>query len=355
MNKWSVQEKAPQQIVTEENFQQSAHPVARVFMFSLCCVPGLLAIFLGVPDLPKTLSCKPQGNVSQCQETQQFSNIPVNSRTFVQQQKILHPTEQNLGGTETPTLIGVSYILGLAAIVLMYSSLVVTRKTWIFDRNRRMVSNERYTSFRKTDKRYHKLDVFGVILEISDLCVETNLDKINVKINLQKSAQPTKPTRFNSLQPVIFRRHHEKLSEVINEVAKPISAILQIPYQLKFFTQDASFIFEFDRQYVDVFIAGDVFQIPFEDIQGFEIEQLADQEITISTGKKSFGINTANQDTYRLCLITNDGEHLQLHQAHSKNAGNRKSWPDNQGYQWMTTLQKQLEKSIRSPQLTTNR
>jgi hypothetical protein len=259
-------------------------------------------------------------------------------------------------------LIGIGYIFGITAIILIYSSMIVTRKIWIFDRQKKMVINEKHTSFRKTEQQYSKQNIFSVILEISDLCVETNLDDIDVKINLQEGEQPTRQSGNNSLQPVIFQRHHERLSEAINAVAKPISAILQVPYQLKFFTQDASFIFEFEQQYVDAFIAGEVFQIPFEEIQGFEIEKLADREVTISTGENSFGVDTSNQYTYRLFLITNNGGYLQLHQAYSKNTGNRRerdeailSFTDNQGYQWMNMLQKQLEKSIRCTQLTTSK
>jgi hypothetical protein len=354
MNLWSVIEKSPQRIVTQEKLGESSHPIASILMFLLCCVPGFVALWMGIPNLPKTLSCKPSGSISQCQESQNFLNIPVKTRSFVQQQKISTPIERELGGNSTITSIGLSYIIGLAGIVILYSSMVVSRRVWVFDRNRQIIVNEKYTALRKTEQRYRKQDVFSIILEINDLCIKANSEHVVVRLNLQSAEQPTRYLPFNSKQPMIYICEYNRIAEVIDTVVRPTSQALQVPYQLKFFFQQQSCsIFDFDRQCIDVFSARNTCQIPFANIQGFRIEKTSDMQKIVVITDNSIDIDRSNSYTYQLLLVTKDGDCIPINQVESHDSSIRPereeamlSFDNNRGYEWMELLQQQLEKLL---------
>jgi hypothetical protein len=351
MNRWSVIEKSPQRIVTEEKLGESSNLISGILMFLLCCVPGFVALWMGIPNLPKILSCKPSGSISQCQEVQKFLNIPIKTRSFVQPQKISAPIVRELGGNITVVSVGLAYIGGIVGIVIIYSSMVVGRRVWVFDRNRQVIVNEKYTALRKTEQRYRQQDVFGIILEINDFYINANPEHIFVRLNLQSGEQPIRYLPFNSQQPIIYDCEYSTLAEAIDTVIRPTSKVLQVPYQLKFFfQQQACSIFDFDRQYIDVFADQDSYQIPFTDIQRFEIEKISDNQSIVSIGENSLHTDAHHSYTYRLLLITNDGECLPIHQVESNDSSIRHeraeellSLTNNQGYRWMELLQQELE------------
>jgi hypothetical protein len=355
MNLWSVTERSTQRIATEEKLGESSHPIAQILMFLLCCVPGVGALWFGIPNLPKTLSCKPDGNVAQCQEAQKFLNIPVKTRSFVQPQKIAKPIVRELGGNNTLVYGGLAYIGGLLGIIALYSTLVVSRRVWVFDRHRQVIINEKYTAIRKTEQRYSQQDVLGIVLEINDIRVTNITEHIFVRLNLQSGEQPTRHQPFNDRQPIFYDCEYNRLDEAIDLVIQPISKLLQVPYQIKFFfQQQACIVFDVDRQCVDIFENRNSYQIPFADIQGFEIERLGESERIMTIGEGSLDTDSYHTYTYRLLLITNGGN-LPIHQIDSQNPNGigelERKWEvlsmtDNRGYQWMEQLQQQLERLL---------
>jgi hypothetical protein len=329
MNFWSVLEKSPQRIVTQAKVGESAHPISRILMFLLCCVPGFGALWFGMPLLPKTLSCQPDGSVAHCQEVQKLANIPVTTRSFVQPQTIAKPIFRELGGNNTLVYGGLAYIGGLVGIIALYSTLVVSRRVWVFDRHRQIIINEKYTAVRKTEHRYSPQDVFGIVVEINDITIDANADLIFVRLNLQSGAQPTRYQPFNAQQPIVYNCEYDRLPEAID------------------------LVFDFDRQYIEIFADRDSYQIPFADIQKLEIERSSERERAIEIGEGSIDTDSYCSYTYRLLLVTNNGDFLPIHQIDSRSSSldreredEIESLTDNRGYRYMELLQQHLERLL---------
>ncbi len=78
MSFWSITEQSPNRIVTKQDLSSKINPFSRCLHFALICIPGLLAIWIGLPFLPGKTVCQPSGkNLAECRRIQSFLTIPV--------------------------------------------------------------------------------------------------------------------------------------------------------------------------------------------------------------------------------------------------------------------------------------
>jgi preprotein translocase subunit Sss1 len=357
MPNWTAIEKSPQRVVTQQDLQQKSNLVMQIIMLLLISIPGGLAIWIGLPVLPKTLNCQPVGNIAECQEVSKFFKLPVKKTIFQQTRKLLKPTQSEIPGDMNLVGIGLAYLGAIGAILLIFAWTITTKEVWIFDKHRQILVRKKYKTLRKIEQKYHPQDIFNLSLEITDLLIDSTYPAIFAKINLA-DRDTTKISIFSPREPVIYDDEYDEFTEIISMIVNPISTILKIPWQLKFFFDRNCYIFNFDRQCIEGFTYNSSSNIPFQDIHSFEIESL----FGIHTKAESLGDDEViHRCIIRLILITKYGGRFPIHQAESRDdmgrneqIGELRSIEQSRSYQWMKLLIPQLLLLVNRLQLDEN-
>jgi len=183
MSFWSIIEKSPNRICTQEDFSQGRDLFSGCLYTALLCLPGLLPIWLGLL-LPGKFVCTPNKNTAECQKTQSFLNIPIKNETFQQQRKITRVVEEQILGETTLVWIGIGYIGGVLILVLLFASTVSIKQIWVFDRNVRSVQNQKFTGLRKIESSYPSEKISDLILEIPNVSIDDNPSSISTRLSL---------------------------------------------------------------------------------------------------------------------------------------------------------------------------
>lgn len=354
MPNWSIVEKSVQRVVTQQDLRSKMHPVKHFLIPLIVSVPGLLAIWFGVPLLPKTIDCQPSGNGSECRETRKLLDMPLQTTITPSPRKLLKPTTIELKGDTNLVWVGIGYLGGIATIALIFAFAATTKEVWIFDRNGK-IDCQRFTTLRKQSTQFDRSQIFDLIVEIPNLSIDNTIPVITGKINLVENRITTQPiaTLFgNSKEPTIYDAKYDRLEQIFSEAIDPIGRILDLPWQLKFFFYNDCYIFNFDRQCIEGFTEQGNLIIPFSVIRSFEIETVSLDLMSVSADENSIGGNIDRQGIHRLLVMTENDGCFPIHESESKDSrGRSETGKDSRSYRWMEQLQSHLTRLALAPVL----
>jgi hypothetical protein len=348
MSSWFVAEKSRDRIVTEESQPKSRNPLITALTFALLYFPGISLIWFGLPFLPNTVTCQSNKNISVCQRKQHFQNIPIRTETFEKKRTKSDLKVQDNPGAPTLFLTGLSYVCGLTLLTLLYARTVTIRELWIFDKNSNIVKNQKFTKLFRKERRYHRTQIFGIILEIRDVLIKNHSSYIFLKLNLKQDQQVTRYDVFNKYQPWIYNGEYDLLREMDSSVIQPICQMLDLPLQIKFFSQFSCTILDSSQKSICVYEFGKkTMEILFQEVQKFEVDTLMNgvREENLSDSKVLDIPPTYYRYVYTISLITHRGQRIPIHQvdcqsAHIWGQPLFESLPtdDNPGYLWTSQL-----------------
>jgi len=341
MSNWSIVEKSPNRILTQENLSQNINLLTRSLHFALICIPGLIPIWLGLPLLPGKITCQPSKNIVECRKTQSFLTIPVKTEFFEQQRKSSRIVEEPISGETTLVWIGIGYIGGIILLILLFSSTVTIRRIWTFDKNSAIAKEQKITRLRSVETIYPCKEINGIILELTDILIDSNPTYIKIKLNLQFDQQLTEYTPFNKEQPVIFSSEYQHFEELISSIAQPICGMLNLPLMLNVFSEYGSIFLNFAEKKLERHAQGKSLSISFQSIQGFEIDILSNGRLVVPTDDTAIDTYIHYEYIYKVQLVLKDSQQLSVIKIESREAlGKRpkqESFPtnDNRAYHWI--------------------
>ncbi|PZV18883.1 MAG: hypothetical protein DCF20_02170 [Pseudanabaena sp.] len=340
-NYWSIIEKSPNRIRTQENLSQNTSLLSRCLHFALICIPGLIPIWLGLPLLPGKVTCQPSKNIVECRKTQSFLTIPVKTEIFEQQRKLSRIVEEPISGETTLVWIGIGYIGGIILLILLFSSTVTIKRIWTFDKNSAIVKGQKFTSLRSVETIYPCKEINGIILELTDILIDSNPTHIRIKLNFQFDRQPIKYMPFNKKQPVIFSGKYKHFEEFVSSIAQPICGMLNQPLMLNIFSEYGSMFFDFSEKKLERHAPGKSFNISFQSIQGFEIDVLSNGRYVVPTDNTAIDSYIHYEYIYKVQLVMKDSQRLSVIKIESREALGKRpdqaSFPsdDNRAYHWI--------------------
>ncbi|PZO38840.1 MAG: hypothetical protein DCF19_15310 [Pseudanabaena frigida] len=337
---WSIIEKSPNRIRTQENISQNISLFFRCLHFLLICIPGLISIWLGLPLLPVKVSCQPSKNIVECRKTQSFLTITVKTETVQQQRKLSRIVEESIPGETTLVWIGVGYIGGIILLILLFSSTVTIRRIWTFDKNSMIVKGQKITSLRSVETIYPCEEINGIILELTDILIDSNPTHIRIKLNFRSDRQPIEYIPFNKKQPVIFSGEYQHFEEFVSSIAQPICGMLNQPLMLNIFSEYGSMFFDFSEKKFEGYAQDKSFNHSFQSIQRFEIDLLSNGRYVIPTDDTAINSYIHYEYIYKVQLVLKDGQRLSVIKIESREALGKRpkqaSFPtnDNRAYHW---------------------
>lgn len=352
MSNWSIVERSVQRVVTQQDLRSKLHPVKQLLIPLIVSVPGLLAIWFGVPLLPKPIDCQPSGSGAECAGVTSSLDLPLQATTTPSPQTLLKPTTIELEGHANLVWLGIGYLGGIATIALIFALTVTTKEVWTFDRNGK-IDRQRHTRLRNQSTQFDRSQIFDLIVEIPNLSIDNTIPVITGKINLVENRITTQPiaTLFgNSQEPNIYYDKYDRLEQIFSEAIDPIGQILDLPWQLKFFFYNDCYIFNFDRQCIEGFTEQGELIIPFSVVRSFEIETISLDMMSIPLSEHSIGGNIDRQGIHRLLVMTENDGCFPIHEAESKDSrGKSETGKDSRSYRWLEQLQSHLTRLAIAP------
>jgi hypothetical protein len=322
MSHWSIAEQTETRLVAHSIPRRAAHSwtikiLQTALIISAFC-PGIAALVSGSAVLPATAVCtasKANAGVMDCQVSRNFWGRVIRKENVYLPEVPAQQLYLQADGDTTMFYFGLYWLVGVSGTIGAIQLLKTRKISWTFDQATDTIQKQPIAIIPKKAQTFDRSAINSLSLEIPDLTLNLFPASLSLGFNLKPvestvSKSPDKAAWFKlPVSTEIYAAGHQELPEVLQSVVQPISAVLDLPWQLVFEheAEQESFIFDFvDRTITQKFQEEQVLCLSFNEISGFEAEE-PDPFVNSL-------IQTEQPAVRRLNLLVGAGIRISIHQ-----------------------------------------